>query len=1314
MVLLMGFITLTFLVLALPVATLCSTDDRWLHHIYVDNQTGCSDPSCWEGGYFTPCLSLNLALTGAQHYNHSITILLQPGKHQLYNGSETQLRNISQLAIVGNGSEGEVVINCESLAGLAFFWSEGIEINNVYLFGCGTLQNSTSTNIGAHSTSFLQIRAALFFSDCSNVTLNKVHVVESPGTGVVMYNTLGVVNIDKCLFLHNGFSSTKYGGGGLVMDANEATSELSCTITSSNFTHNTASSEQFVFLSLTTSHDHGYFGLGRGGGISVVFRGTAVNNIVHLENVSLDGNTAQFGGGLFLGFLDNTSYNKVHMDNSWLRENVALVNNGYDTPQFDLTEGGGVSILMSGASDNAVVISNTNFVSNEAHTGGGIAVNVLHNSYKYIGTGNRLLIDNCKFTNNTGFQGASAYFSQNSNHGQSVLSTTVSCSSFNGGYCGGLSLMNGYRSRAYGLSCYGNVLLQSFQMILEGTVMFNNNQLSALSLLSSSIKLLPLTQLEFKQNIAINGAAIYVMECSSIIVNHNATLIFQRNTASNLGGAIYAENCCNSGLTGVESCFIRHANSTLHPNYWGITVNFTDNNHWCSHKEFCSILNSIYVDTINLSPWPESSLGNSTHKTFCWIGWTFKVDAYTSVDCHKELTSGPAYVSNTGPSNYTVSPGEWLSLEKYFVYDNWNNNITDQVSFVVDVVSGTGRVYMYMDNYHCDPHCNRFQVWYPYDQDYVNKSVLLLVHPLQFLAGVLVNVSFKLCENGSIYEEGVCQCSDIISSHLVCTRYSSLCSTCYDDISTCDIYTNKRIVMCNSCADSGSGVAVNFPYFVCTKSQWYGIILVLLELVLVLLMMIILSVFHINITSGSMNGFILYSQLVSLDLPGLGSTAWVPSTINTTYYMNTKQFASVPLTVYSIWNLNFLTLVPTPFSIPNTSAAGVILLQYIKATCPLLFILVTYVWIRWYNNGYRFVVYTTRPVHQLLARFWQKFKIQPSLIDTYAGLMLLSYMQFLAISIKISYTAFYGYVHPFSKILTPDSLLIIIVSSMSLLFFALPLLTVLLLYHFKIFQRCLTRCKLNRPGLHALVDAYQGCFKNSATDGSERRYFAGIYLFFRFFYFSLLLLLIGCTGRIAWWALTSQILPFVLLVEVLMSLLMIGIVVILRPYKKTAHNVIDFLIFFFMTLIPLFALLDLDLKIPFTVTRIQVDSQYLPFRNIIYLPFLVVTFYALHKFLKYCCLLCCKRCLHQPTMRDDSLPPPTECTPLVTHPTTSEVALNDGYVQDDLYTDHILHPGGYNEQHVSRYQSIQDSTENRPLTPVVAYGNKSPPPLHTT
>ena len=174
-----------YIILALPVVTLCYTVDQRL--IYVDSsQTGVNDSSCWEGGYSTPCLSFNLALKGAQHYNHSITILLQPGQHQLHSGSETQLRNMSQLAIVGNGSEGEpAVIMCQPLAGLAFFWSTNITMNNLSLLDCGLIQINKNE---CHP-----IQVAILFTGCTSVALSNLHVNESNGTGVAVYNAMGKV-----------------------------------------------------------------------------------------------------------------------------------------------------------------------------------------------------------------------------------------------------------------------------------------------------------------------------------------------------------------------------------------------------------------------------------------------------------------------------------------------------------------------------------------------------------------------------------------------------------------------------------------------------------------------------------------------------------------------------------------------------------------------------------------------------------------------------------------------------------------------------------------------------------------------------------------------------------------------------------------------------------------------------------------------------------------------------------------------------------------------------------------------------------------
>ena len=329
-------------------------------------------------------------------------------------------------------------------------------------------------------------------------------------------------------------------------------------------------------------------------------------------------------------------------------------------------------------------------------------------------------------------------------------------------------------------------------------------------------------------------------------------------------------------------------------------------------------------------------------------------------------------------------------------------------------------------------------------------------------------------------------------------------------------------------------------------------------------MLTLLAVLHIKITDGSFSGFVLISQMVTLQFPGLGYSSWIPSCYGTESDMfMRKNHLSIPLTVYSIWNLN---LDPVPFCIPliNT-AAGAILLEYITAVCPLVFIVVTYTWIKCYNNGYRLVVYTTRPVHQLLARFWQKFKIQPSLIDTYAGLMLLSYMRLLAISVKLlkftfvypntdedyNYTLAFYYDANLSYFKGHHAAYGVLAILCLLVFVVAPTI-VLLFYHLKCFQRCLTRCKLDRPGLHALVDAYQGCFKNSASDGSERRYFAGIYLLFRFCYVFLLITPVPL--------LPVSIASF----EIGISFIMAAVIAIFRPYKTIAHNFTNFMSVFFL------------------------------------------------------------------------------------------------------------------------------------------------------
>ena len=504
-----------------------------------------------------------------------------------------------------------------------------------------------------------------------------VCVYESIGTGVTIYNPVGVVNIDKCQFIRNGLTSSELGGGGLVIEANKKTSGSFCTISDTSFTQNIASSGHYSYL----SNPDAYFGPGRGGGgILIVFRGGAANNTVQLENVTIERNSAQFGGGIFLGFYDARS-NVVTVNNGQVTQNMALL----DSRNFlSSAKGGGafiglVSSESEGVFNNTVAINNTRFDSNEAQMGGGISVHVLYDTQGCSSTGgNKLLVSNCIFSDNEAFQGASAYLSQSGDGvwGSQALDTTVHHSSFIGGHCAA-SLVNGF-----GLPCRGNVHMLSFTLTLEGAVMFNGaDSLSALHLQYSSLKLLPFTKLEFHNNSAENGAALYLVECSSILVNYNTSLLFQNNSVSNRGGAIYAVTCkLHVDQPNGKGCFIRHVNSTLHPNQWETEIGFNENKAFDEGD-------AIYVD----SPKPcirTDSSSNIYKDTFCWNGWSFE----NKTNCDRyQLASGP--VSITGPTSYKVQPGDCLPLFEYKLNDGWNNTI--QSNFDVTVLSSLESPYYY-------------------------------------------------------------------------------------------------------------------------------------------------------------------------------------------------------------------------------------------------------------------------------------------------------------------------------------------------------------------------------------------------------------------------------------------------------------------------------------------------------------------------------------------------------------------------------------------------------------------------------------------
>ena len=119
----------------------------------------------------------------------------------------------------------------------------------------------------------------------------------------------------------------------------------------------------------------------------------------------------------------------------------------------------------------------------------------------------------------------------------------------------------------------------------------------------------------------------------------------------------------------------------------------------------------------------------------------------------------------------------------------------------------------------------------------------------------------------------------------------------------------------------------------------------------------------------------------------------------------------------------------------------------------------------------------------------------------------------------------------------------------ALVFCILPF-TILFLYPFKCFQKCLNCCGLRCLTLHAFADAFQGCYKDG-TDGSrDYRWFAGVHLFIRF-------------GIVLLFSLLKNYFLFSLYVSFI-SFALVAATAILQPYKKDINNKIDTLLVFAM------------------------------------------------------------------------------------------------------------------------------------------------------
>ena len=311
---------------------------------------------------------------------------------------------------------------------------------------------------------------------------------------------------------------------------------------------------------------------------------------------------------------------------------------------------------------------------------------------------------------------------------------------------------------------------------------------------------------------------------------------------------------------------------------------------------------------------------------------------------------------------------------------------------------------------------------------------------------------------------------------------------------------------------------------------------------------IIVITFRIRATSAIMNTFILCSQTFTapfimrsvITSPSIG-TAWLGGRIGFSFY--------------SIWNLDFFRLLYPRFCLhPRMTMVQTIALDYTIAVYPLVLIATTYLLVELHDHDFRVIVWLWKPFHRCFVCFRREWNIRTSLIDAFATFLLLSYVKFLSVSFDLlvpthvfnihgksigTYLYYDGSLKYFGKEHLPYGVLALAVL---LVFNILPLL-LLCVYPCRCFQRCLNRCRLRSQLLHTFMDAFQGYFKDGTNGTRDCRWFSALYLAVRVLFLATL----SVVNTFTFW------LP----VAASITLLLLLLTAIIRPYKSPIHNNID-------------------------------------------------------------------------------------------------------------------------------------------------------------
>jgi len=956
--------------------------------IKVDGSNGNDSADCVNNAKGSPaCKTLDFTLSNLPDcQSKPIIISIQNGTYNYsLNATKStwQIWNCSNISITGISNSYSTICCNEPGAGFAFFNSL-VVLQDITFEFCGSSQNGTSHNTTTNTTSM--VSAALYFSSC-NVSIIGSVIQGSNNIGVVMYNTR-YLNVTNSKFIGNQNNHTTYtaaGGGGFYAEFTFCDPGLT-----NNCVQNTYSDAIYVFESSVFSFNVASDGLetnntfilangttniafGRGGGLSLIFKGNVTNSFITISNCNISFNHATWGAGLFVEFQDNSKHNRVFVNHTTLNDNVCEL----AFRQNYGTGGGGarigfISFLPYKVQNNTISFESCKFLNNDAYWGGGLSYYTFREANTMEAT-NKVSFTNCSWRQNRAVLGSAIDLSLWHSIKTGVLSAVLftDCNFTENENRASHVYTTYYTETSLGTGAFYS---DSIPVAFQNVVYFQDNVGSAMALSAAGANFMQGCMSYFLCNSGWTGGAIALLGNAWLKINDKTNFTFYKNSAILTGGAISVVISSRHDLLSSRNCFLQYHDQFTNPENWDTYFNFTNNTAPNGPSIFAtSLLSCVWGNS-------QGKLINGTSIVpFNWsiIHTSGKIldeisSAISKINFSPGISNNNIDINDTNlvavpgqptklPLNFTDDTHRLVQNSIYLLPEQGKNisvasNITADYSVILlgpennistlQVVTDGPRIVsknMTVRLVSCPPGyfwsstaknnvTGKCICGYEHGHSwsgilYCNDSEFRAYIEKDYWAGYIPNTSVKI-SNENLYS-GKCPKNYCSTSGTALLPNSSN----YLDKMMCK-NQNRTGILCGECLDNYC-VAINSRYYKCTNNvhKYKWVILLATEYLPSTILLMIILFYDINLHSGSLGSVIMYFQVYSsLNIYSDGEI----SSPKNSYYLN-----KVIDFLYNIWNLEYIGIWLPPYCLAKDfNTMQVLMVSYLSGIYPFVLILI--------------------------------------------------------------------------------------------------------------------------------------------------------------------------------------------------------------------------------------------------------------------------------------------------------------------------------------------------------------------------------------